>query len=341
MRSVVDHRLTSALTLALVLASGVAAAQEEPPAPPPAPAPTTAPSPEAARAEALFQEGKELLDAGRFVEACDKLAESDKLDPAIGTLGLLAACHEGQGRLATAWREYKETAARAEAAKDDRAAVARERAAALEPNLPRLSVRLARPSAEVEVFRNRERVPPEDLGVAVPVDPGTYEIVARAPRRPEHRVTITVKPGAQAVVEVPDLDRLEAPPSPAAPAPSAKDAPSGLGPRRTAGLIVAGVGLAGVVVGGVAGAVALGQNRESIAIHEHCSTSAECDEGRALRQKAFRTATVSTVGFAVGGAGLVAGVLLLAIPKAKPEPRTAIAPFVSGNGGGAVVLGQF
>jgi hypothetical protein len=159
---------------------------------------------------------------------------------------------------------------------------------------------------------------------------------------PEHRVTITVKPGAQAVVDLPDFASAAKPPTPKpAAALPAKEAPSGLGPRRTAGLVVGGVGLVGVVVGAVAGAQALGQNERSIAIHERCRTGVDCDEGRALRESAFRNATLSTVGFAVGGAGLVAGAIMFAIPAPKTERRTAILPFASANGGGAVVLGQF
>ena len=41
-------------------------------------------------AEALFAEGKELMKAGRYQEACPKLAASLKLDRTVGTLMNLA-----------------------------------------------------------------------------------------------------------------------------------------------------------------------------------------------------------------------------------------------------------
>src|SRR5262245_62252923 len=94
-----------------------------------------------ATAEALFREGTALLDEKRYAEACPKLAESHRLDPATGTLLALAFCHEGEGRLASAWAEFAEVAGRARAeGRTDREHVAREHAANLKPRLARLSV---------------------------------------------------------------------------------------------------------------------------------------------------------------------------------------------------------
>ena len=87
-------------------------------------------------AEALFQEGRTLLDQGKAAEACPKLAESHRLDPATGTLIALALCREAEGKLASAWAAFAdaEGRARTEGSKD-RETVARERAAALYPRL--------------------------------------------------------------------------------------------------------------------------------------------------------------------------------------------------------------
>ena len=53
-----------------------------------------------AAAQAQFDEARKLLKMGDTAAACDKLAESQRLEPAVGTLLNLATCYEKLGRTA-------------------------------------------------------------------------------------------------------------------------------------------------------------------------------------------------------------------------------------------------
>src|SRR5580692_6130162 len=57
-------------------------------------------------ADAVFREAQGLLAQGKTHEACEKFAESNRLDPQLGTLLNLAVCHEQEERTATAWSDY-------------------------------------------------------------------------------------------------------------------------------------------------------------------------------------------------------------------------------------------
>src|SRR5204863_10189231 len=68
---------------------------------------------DAATAEALFREGRALMEAGNYKAACPKLEESYAQDPATGTLLALGICQERAGLTASAWATYSDAATRA------------------------------------------------------------------------------------------------------------------------------------------------------------------------------------------------------------------------------------
>src|SRR5262245_33924838 len=76
------------------------------------PAAATAQTRGPAAAEALFKEGRAASERRDYDVACAKFRESERMDPAPGTLLNLAECEENRNNLATAWALFEELAQR-------------------------------------------------------------------------------------------------------------------------------------------------------------------------------------------------------------------------------------
>jgi hypothetical protein len=278
----------------------------------------------------LFRQGKKLYGEGKYKEACDALAISDDLDPAIGTVGLLAACREKQGDLVAAWKGYLETKRRAEAKRDERATFAAEQAEALKARLAKLTITSRESESALEVTRDGESVPASMLGAPVPVNPGAHTITVRVAGAGEWTTSVSLKEGEARTVEIPALG----------------DAGGGSGPPRWLAYVVGGVGLAGIGVGAAAGFVAMSNNEDSMDKKICAPTATQCPE----RDAAFTAATVSTVGFIAGGVGVAAGVVLFFVSSGGPSAGASgkaalgpvrVAPIIGRSGAGALVIGTF
>jgi hypothetical protein len=200
---------------------------------------------EVALAEALFQQGKRLLEKGDSAAACPKLAESLRLDMATGTLLALAMCHESEGRLASAWAEYAEVVTRAQTeGRTDREASARRSVRALEPRLSTLTVLV--PDAAVgvgglRVERDGESLAPLAWSTALPVDPGPHIVSASAPgRRPWSTVVQIGAFAERMTVPVPVLDPEGSPTLPDGRAPTLDARPEDRGSPATGSPVALG-----------------------------------------------------------------------------------------------------
>jgi hypothetical protein len=322
--------------------------------------------PEMSRAlsRTAFEEGMRLYKTGAYLAACAKLEESLALDAQMGTRFWLADCYEHLGRTASAWSHFLTVASEAKSAGNaTREATARARADALAPNLPRLVLVVpdaVRSTPGLEIARDGAVVERPLWGTPIPVDPGDHKLRASAPGKERWEATTTVGPSG-AKVEIPPLrDAVEAakkpalpstapvvgaPPVPAPPVPSRQVEPGaqahGLtGWRRVAVPLAGTVGAAGVVAGSAAGALAFTTWHAALGLCDARVTT--CAAGaQAKKQTASTEATVSDAGFAVGGAGVVAALIMgLTGPRGQAASQTA-AVWVSPTMGGIAVGGAF
>ena len=296
-----------------------------------------------AAAQALFDQGKQLMAAGKAGEACPKFEESQKLDPGSGTLINLALCYEQTGRTASAWSAYKDAAsAAAVAGNKERERGARERASALAPKVPKLTIDVPADArvAGLTLMRDGVEVGPAQWGVPIPTDPGKHELSAKAPGYEEWHSTVSLKDGGVGSATVP---KLTAAPNAAiaaapvageqaaepeqAPQPQAAESSSGggLGGQRIAALVVGGVGVAGVAVGSIFGIQAMSKKKTA---DETCDgTACQTDAGVEAGKSAHKAGTISTIGMIVGGVGLAAGVTLwLTAPKRGASTQVGFWP---------------
>ncbi|MDC0742320.1 hypothetical protein [Polyangium mundeleinium] len=311
------------------------------------------PAEDRAAADALFQEGRELLKGGRAAEACPKLAASQKLDPRPGRLLALGDCYETNGETASAWATFREAESTARAAKDERRMVeAARRAGELELKLAKLVVEVA-PEARVaglEVRRNGKRVEEAVWGAAVPVDPGEQRIEAAAPGKKgwAEKIVVEGKAGVT-TVRVPALgdevvvERVGA----------MKE--EGAGKNGVAIGVVAALGAVGIGTGigllvAASSLVSDADAQDDAMPDGACSPlhprnaefSGACGE---LRGKLERSQTLHNVGLGAAIAGGVIGVgtLIYALMPSK-KPATMgfqVLPTVAPTYAGISAIGQF
>jgi serine/threonine-protein kinase len=318
------------------------------------------------RAEQLFQEGRALVEAGKFAEACPKFEESQRLDPGLGTLLNLAACYEEVGKLAsalTAFRSAEEQARAAGTSEKKREQTAAERARAIESRVARLTITLAtldRP-ADFVVTRDGIPVPPLDFGRRIPVDPGTIVIEAKAAGFEPYRTEVVI--GREAAPRTIDIPAL-------APAGGgAGDVGAGLG-NATVGTgdggtpgdgsatgvdtdvdtgrkssrktIALGVGIAGIV--GLGAGIGLGVSAKGQYDDVPCTQNGSPPTGctAAEEDRIDKARSRGNLGTLVGAVGLVAigagAALYLTAPKSH---SVAVAPVVTPREVGLALSGDF
>jgi hypothetical protein len=319
---------------------------------------------QATRAEQLFDEAKKLMQANDYAKACDKLEESQKLDPQLGTQLHLGYCYEKRGEPARAYTAYQaaaELAAQRNASgiSEPREQVARERAADLAPQLAFVELRPSEPLPDLRIAL--DDVPVErSIWAALPVDPGEHAIHASAFGRADWHQVFAIAAAARQIIVVPSLARLpadaqaepaasseritdlpgpgtqavitmEPEPALAAPLPAAQEPSTSV--QLIGGYIVAGFGVAALASGIAFG---LMRNSKVSKLDHYCNLDAgRCEvargdsvtreEIRSLHDDASMYATIANIGMIVGGLAVVGGLtLVLTAPKVIDSPEISL-----------------
>lgn len=181
---------------------------------------SAAPEEQQAVAAALFDQGRDLMDAGKYDEACERLAESQKLDPAGGTLMNLAECRNLQGRTSSAFVLYGEALAFARRdRRDDRIEICQTALSQLRPRLAYVKIAVREPNTPGIVVRmNGVVVPALAWESELHVDPGVVVVRAEAPRRTPVEARAVARAAESTAIVVPPLARtIEESPLPASP----------------------------------------------------------------------------------------------------------------------------
>lgn len=287
-------------------------------------------------AETLFDQSIALMKAGAWAEACPKLAESQRLDPAPGTLMYLGDCLEKTDKLATAWATFREAEALARTNhQPSRAELARTRAAAIEKKLPYLRVDVPAETNVAALRLDGTEVGRALWNGAMPVDPGDHVLVASAPGHLTREMRFRVELGGRHAVSVEPLEREPAPKSAAAadspppPPPPSEPPPSRAEPEQTGGgwrrptSYALGAGaLVGLALGAGFGLSAFSDwgAAEPLCPADRCTGN-----GAALARDADSAATLSTVAFSAGAVLLVASAVLFFTAPKGPSTRKGAA----------------
>jgi hypothetical protein len=257
----------------------------------------------------------------------------------------LADCEEKLGKLAAAQMHFVEVRdlARAQGLEALRN-VAEQHLAALERRMPKLIVLLAKDApADAVVMRDGVELGRISLNTPLPTDPGRHVVTVRT-KNLERRYEVSVAEAETKQIEVTatggePLASAKGPSEVATPSTAEKNiatpTPSetksdsdqlslssqGAPALRIAGYVIGGVGVAGLVIGTVAGLKAKSTNTEA----EGTCPEIGCDptthaQFDSLRHDAMQARTISIVGFVAGGAALVGGTILVLTAR-QPTAR--------------------
>ena len=274
---------------------------------------SAAPPTDKDKAREFAQEAADLLDSQKYTEALAAANKAESLYHAVYHLYVVARSLEGLGRVTEAAEMYERVLAEplptsAPKVFRDAQADGKTRLADLLARIPTVLVRVS--GAFTDSAKATLDDKPLDIasGVAVRADPGSHVVRVVADNRMPFEKTISL-PNKGGVVVVDAVLQ-----SASGTTKSSSDS-SAKGGSFVPAIAAFGVGGLGLGLGGVMGALELGkvQDLEKRCPNKTCPANVQPD-----LDKAHQLATLSTVGFVVGGVGVAAGVVLLVVRKKEP-----------------------
>ncbi len=278
-----------------------------------------------AAAEALFRSAQKAARLKDWQTACERFEESNRLDPAPGTVLNLGRCRENLGQLAAAWKSYAKAAQILPAA-DRRASFAETKARSLEPRVP--LVTLLPPEGEIPftVQVAGTRFTKATWRVPLPFDPGPLRIIVRSPGREDALIDLELEEGARVeqllFVGAPLRKQSASASSGVSSLPRVDGPESRVQPWIVSSFAAAGVGVAAAAAGGVWAAVELPK------VREHCDDGACTPKGADAAERGRRATFLSVAGASVAVVGLSLGTVLLVREK---EAQFALLPVPGGT----------
>lgn len=292
---------------------------------------------DAARYEArrLADEGQSLFEAGDYRGAIARLREADAKFPAPTLKLAWAEAHEKLAQLLEARAVYAKIAEEkldrfAPAEFHEAVATAKAALARLDEAIPRLAVELVGPPPPM-LSLTLDGVALSTSDRPISVNPGKHTLSIEMSGQPPETRSLDLKEKETRRIQI----RWAATTATAA----AKSSPPGTAAQGRSRSMVApvlafGVGGAGLVLGAVTGGIAMSKMD---GFRQLCGPELQCPESVSGDLEGAKVAGhVSTVGFAVAGAGAALGALLLVLPGKKGGPASvAVGP------SGIVVTGTF
>ena len=299
-----------------------------------------------ATARELARQGFSALEKRDYAAAANLFGRANALYHAPTVLLGLARANVGLGKLMTA-QEYlnqvvnEPVPANAPPAFIDAVDSATRELATLAGRVPGIVIDI-KWTAPARVTLDGADVPAASLGIRRAVDPGPHVIKVFADGAADGEASVTVAEGKTETVTIALKPGVGTAPqsqttparapvwvAPAAGAPAAvADGGSSTGTQKTLGFVGLGVGAAGLVVGGVAGGIAVSDNSQ---LAGQCP-GGHCAASQKSTVDAYNTmTTVSTAGFIAGGALVATGLVLwLTAPSATVTraASTSIQPII-------------